>query len=238
MVTENVLFKMALTGYVFQTKEEAEALAEVADKGKTFAWCQRHARRLQCMVMCGYIEKDPAHERHFYNSMMVLSPEGELVCNPRKTFLYETDKVWAKEGDGFKTWYCPWLDKTISFGICMDINPYEFTAAFDAFEFASQVVEHGSDLVLFSCAWCDSDRDATDTYPTLSYWATRLTPIIDALHKRKYPKENCHFLVSNRIGEENGTYFVGASCVMSLKQPKLLKSATRHEETVLRVDIP
>ncbi|KAF1319338.1 Ubiquitin1-specific protease, partial [Globisporangium splendens] len=233
-----MLSEMALTGYVFETKEEAAALAEVSDKGKTFAWCQRHARRLRCMVMCGYIERDAKDEDLLYNAMMVLSPEGELVCNPRKTFLYETDKVWATAGDGFTTWHCSWLNKTISFGICMDINPYEFTAAFDEFEFATQVVSHGSDLVLFSCAWCDFDRDETDTFPTLSYWATRLTPIIDALHTRTYPKPNCHFLVSNRIGEENGTYFVGASCALSLRQPQVLASATRHDEAVLRVEIP
>lgn len=228
---------MAFTGYVFKTKEQAELLAEVAGEGKTFAWCQRHARRLNCMVLCGYIERE-ATNLNFYNAMMVVSPQGELVCNPRKTFLYETDKLWATEGAGFTTWHCPWLAKTISFGICMDINPYEFTAPFEDFEFATQVLEHDSDLVLFSCAWCDHDRDETETYPTLSYWATRLSPITRALKRRTFAKKSCYFLCSNRTGEENGTYFVGASCAISLEEPALLAHASRTEEKLLRVDIP
>ncbi|TYZ53523.1 hypothetical protein PybrP1_008984 [[Pythium] brassicae (nom. inval.)] len=231
---------MAMTGYVFEARAQVELLAEVAGAGATFAWCQRHARRLQCMVLCGYVEKeseDAAHGR-LYNAMMVVSPTGALACNPRKTFLYETDKVWATAGGGFSTWHCPWLDRTISFGICMDINPHEFTAPFSAFEFATQVVAHGSDLVLFSCAWCDHNRDETETYPTLSYWATRLTPIVRALQQREFAKPACFFLCANRVGEENGTHFAGASCAMSLEEPALLAHASRTEECVLRVDIP
>lgn len=235
---------MALTGYVFETRAQVAALAEIAGAGATFAWCQQHARRLRCMVMCGYVEKEAEETEteadgggRLFNSMMVVSPTGELACNPRKTFLYETDKLWATAGAGFSTWHCPWLDKTISFGICMDINPHEFTAPFDAFEFATQVVTHGSDLVLFSCAWCDHDREETETYPTLSYWATRLTPVVRALQRRTFAKRACHFLCANRVGDENGTHFVGASCAMSLEEPALLAHASRTEECVLRVTI-
>ena len=155
-----------------------------------------------------------------------------------QTFLYETDKLWATKGDGFTSWYCPWLDKTISFGICMDINPDNFESPFTKFEYASHVVANASDLVLFACAWCESDPvDTTDTFPTLHYWAARLTPIIEALHRDAYPKDNCVFLCANRIGTENGTFFVGASCAMSLKEPKVLASAARQGETVLVVDL-
>lgn len=232
--------QMALTGYVFETRAHVEPLAEVAGAGETFAWCQRHAQRLHCLVLCGYVEKakDNESDSSLYNAMMVVSPTGELVCNPRKTFLYETDKVWATAGAGFSTWHCPWLDKTISFGICMDINPHEFTAPFDAFEFATHVVAHGSDLVLFACAWCDHDRTETETYPTLSYWATRLTPVVRALQERAFAKPACHFLCANRVGDENGTLFVGASCAMSLEEPAVLAHASRTEECVLRVEIP
>lgn len=229
--------QMALTGYVFKSRAQVEPLAEVAGHGATFAWCQRHAQRLECMVMCGYVERTDDTES-LYNAVMVVSPRGELVCNPRKTFLYEIDKVWATPGAGFTTWHCPWLDVTISFGVCMDINPHEFTAPFEAFEFASNVVAHGSDLVLFACAWCDHDPDETETDGTLSYWAVRLTPITRALRSGAFAKQHCYFLCANRIGEDNGTQFVGASCAMSLREPGLFGSASRVEECVLRVDIP
>ncbi|KAJ0397749.1 hypothetical protein P43SY_005606 [Pythium insidiosum] len=232
-----MLSEMVFTGYVFQRKEDVEGVAEIASKGPTFAWCQAKARRFRCLVTCGYVERDEATAL-LYNSMMVVSPEGELVCNPRKTFLYETDKLWATPGDGFKTWHCPWLDKTIAFGICMDINPDDFEAPFDRFEFATNAAEQRADLVLFACAWCDFEPESDDTMPTVNYWATRLTPIIDALQKDAYGKPSCHFLVSNRIGTENGTFFVGASCVISLKEPELLALAGRREETLLLVNVP
>ncbi|CAI5744726.1 unnamed protein product [Peronospora destructor] len=230
-----MLSEMAFTGYVFRSKAKVAQVAEIAGKGQTFRWCQRHARRLHCMVTCGYVEKEGDL---LYNSMLVVSPDGKVACNPRKTFLYETDKLWATPGKGFCTWYCPWLDKTISFGICMDINPDDFKAPFSAYEFGSHVVEKQSDLVLFACAWNDFEAYDLEPYSTLSYWAHRLSPVIDALAKAEYSKRNCHFLCSNRIGTENGTFFVGASCVLSLKEPAVNAHAGRCTEELLRVEIP
>ncbi|RLN64943.1 hypothetical protein BBJ28_00009896 [Nothophytophthora sp. Chile5] len=219
---------------VAQTADVAK-VAEVAGQGKTFRWCQRQAQRLNCLVTCGYVEEDSGL---LYNSMMVVGPDGALECNPRKTFLYETDKSWATAGDGFLTWHCPWLNKTISFGICMDINPDDFKAPFSAYEFGSHVVTHASDLVLFACAWNDFEPHDVTPYRTLSYWGQRLSPVIDALANDAYGKPNCHFLCANRIGSENGTFFVGASCAMSLKEPAVLAHVGRRTEELLRVEIP
>jgi protein N-terminal amidase len=38
-----------------------------------------------------------------YNSAVVVSPEGEVVGNYRKTFRFETDKNWAREGESADT---------------------------------------------------------------------------------------------------------------------------------------
>uniref|UniRef100_A0AAV1T097 CN hydrolase domain-containing protein n=1 Tax=Peronospora matthiolae TaxID=2874970 RepID=A0AAV1T097_9STRA len=230
-----MLPEMAFTGYMFRNKAEVAEVAEVADEGQTYRWCQHHARRLHCMVTCGYVEKEGDL---MYNSMLVISPAGELVCNPRKTFLYETDKSWATAGKGFCTWHCPWLGKTISFGICMDINPDDFKAPFSAYEFGTHVVENRSDLVLFACAWNDFEAHDIGPGSTLSYWAQRLSPVIDALRKEEYGKRNCYFLCSNRIGIENGTFFSGASCVLSLKEPAVIAHAGRRTEELLRIEIP
>ncbi|KAF4130047.1 Carbon-nitrogen hydrolase [Phytophthora infestans] len=95
------MVKMMFTGYVFDLKADVAQVAEVAGQGDTFHWCQHQALQLHCMVTCGYVEKEG---ELLYNSMMVVNPDGELVCNPRKTFLYETDKSWATAGGGFQTW--------------------------------------------------------------------------------------------------------------------------------------
>ncbi|CAI5709874.1 unnamed protein product [Hyaloperonospora brassicae] len=230
-----MLPEMAFTGYKFHTKAEVAEVAEGNNDGMTYRWCQRHARRLHCMVTCGYVEREGDL---LYNSMLVVSPAGELVCNPRKTFLYETDKPWATAGEGFCTWYCPWLDKTISFGICMDINPDDFKAPFSAYEFGTHVVENQSDLVLFACAWNDFEAHDIEPDSTLTYWMQRLSPVIDALQKDEYGKRNCYFLCSNRIGIEDGTFFCGASCVLSLKEPAVVTHAGRRTEELLRVEVP
>jgi protein N-terminal amidase len=106
---------MAFTGYVFKTKKDVEKVAEIAGNGKTFEWCRTHALKLGCMVICGYVEK--TNDNILYNSMMVISSSGELECNPRKHFLYETDKPWAASGEGFTSCYSPSLKRKISFGM-------------------------------------------------------------------------------------------------------------------------
>jgi len=59
----------------------------------------------------------------------LVNRDGTLLYNYRKHFLYESDEVWAEEGESFKA-----IDlvntegKTFRAGlaICMDINPYKF----------------------------------------------------------------------------------------------------------------
>ncbi|KAF0693881.1 Aste57867_15194 [Aphanomyces stellatus] len=226
-----MLSEMVFTGYCFQDRAEIEPFAEVVSEGPTFAWCADHARRLRCLVACGYVEKT-ADDRNLYNSMMVLSPDGDLVYNYRKTQLYDTDKSWATPGSGFGSWHCPWLHTTLSFGICMDINPNNFEAPFDAYEFASSIVQAKSTLVLFSSAWNDHNPMETDptAMPTLQYWANRLKPVIDSLDDGN---RNCYFICSNRTGIERGTSFVGGSCILSLREPRIIVSASRFEQTLL-----
>ena len=76
-----------------------------------------------------------------YNSQLVVNPEGEFVKSYKKAFLYETDKPWCGEGPGFDTMMLK-LPRSgneikVGHGICMDINPYEFTAPYEDFEFAN-----------------------------------------------------------------------------------------------------
>ncbi|ETV93761.1 hypothetical protein H310_12327 [Aphanomyces invadans] len=227
-----MLSEMAFTGYCFRDREEIEPLAEEPSKGPTFEWCQRHAKRLKCLVACGYVER--GDDCNLYNSMMVLSPAGDLVFNYRKVFLYETDKSWATAGSGFGDWFCPWLGQNLSFGICMDINPCDFEAPYEAYEFASSILAAQSSLVLFSSAWNDHNPLETDpsSLPTIQYWANRLVPVIDEMSKVGTDR-NCYFICSNRTGVERGTSFVGGSCILSLKEPSIVVAANRFEHKVL-----
>ena len=54
-----------------------------------------------------------------YNSAMVVAPNGDVVGNYRKTFRFQTDMNWAREGEGFKYFDLPEpLGRTVV-GICM-----------------------------------------------------------------------------------------------------------------------
>ena len=48
--------------------------------------------------------------------------KGKFLFNYRKTFLYETDYKWAKEGQKFSCFELENIGK-IGIGICMDLNP-------------------------------------------------------------------------------------------------------------------
>ena len=87
---------MALTGYIFKSKQEIEPFLEEAGKGETFEFCKKIALQMNCYVICGYPEKG------FYNSAMVIDRQGTLIENHRKKLLYEADKPWCNAGDCFK----------------------------------------------------------------------------------------------------------------------------------------
>ncbi|KAG0073892.1 Carbon-nitrogen hydrolase, partial [Podila epicladia] len=119
------------------------------------------AKRLNAHVVVGFPEKkkktavegdDQEPDLVYYNSIAFVDPQGQLVTTYAKTFLYYTDENWAEEGPGFKSIEVEGLGK-VGFGICMDVNPYQFKAPFAAFEFSSYHVEHKSTLLLCSMAW-------------------------------------------------------------------------------------
>ena len=133
---------MVFTGYKFLDRTDIDPYTERAGEGPTFEWCSKQAKRLGCWVFCGYPEKVLEGETyHYYNSQVVVNPQGDFVKSYKKHFLYETDESWAEEGPSFDTLdlKIPRLECTIKIGnaICMDINPYEYKADPGLYEFAN-----------------------------------------------------------------------------------------------------
>jgi len=53
-----------------------------------------------------------------YNSSVMVNPQGNVIINYRKHFLYPTDETWAEEGkEGFFAGDVPGIGK-IAMGIC------------------------------------------------------------------------------------------------------------------------
>eukprot|EP01027_Heterolobosea_sp_BB2_P017403 GEZU01024657.1.p1 GENE.GEZU01024657.1~~GEZU01024657.1.p1 ORF type:complete len:243 (-),score=58.44 GEZU01024657.1:137-865(-) len=203
----------------------------------TYEWCIQTAKKYNCFVVAGYpeVEEDT---NNYYNSAVMVSPEGDLVCNYRKTYLYDTDKNWACEGSGFGCIDVKGIGK-VGLGICMDLNPKDFVGF--AYDFAEFNKAHQTKLVLLCANWLDSsrnndddddgdedddDNDEDSSSSTHNYWAIRMRPLLGS---------NCIFAVVNRCGTERGTKFAGSSCVMRLGRPPVLLDALDKKQEALLV---
>ena len=299
-----VLPELAFSGYNFKGKDEiapflepSPALGRTRDlnesafsstnhatkghtEGRSLAWAREWAARLGCCVAVGYPEicsqEGDVTETKAFNSLLVVGPDGQLLANYRKSFLYYTDETWADEGSGF------WqgglslhkdgpsassvanitsnggsatrgenVIKT-SMGICMDINPYRFTAPWDKYEFANQVIFSDSRLAVLSMAWLThASSDSLKEEPlepdmdTLKYWIERFAPLLDR-DAKPIAQDNTSSLddgevllvMANRCGEEDDARYAGSSCVMGVRDGmvKVYDILGKGEEGVLEVD--
>ena len=185
------------------------------------------AQRLSAYVFCGYPE---IAEDGCYNSMQALNPQGELVRNYRKHFLYCVDKTWSKEGPCFDAIDIVIRERSIRAGlaICMDINPYEFTAPYMKMELANYWKKQNIDIGIFCTNWNSPDEmeppESVDE--TIDYWAQRLYPL--------YGGKHIYFCAANRVGyDEARACFVGGSCVLSLNPNQLEANLSTTEENIL-----
>lgn len=113
----------SLPGYNFPSLEAIRPYLEPAGEGPTAKWAKETAKRLKCKVCVGYPEIENAssltleltapsdnksqgagpeskksEEEKYYNSLLVVDENGEVLLNYRKAFLYYTDETWAAEG--------------------------------------------------------------------------------------------------------------------------------------------
>ena len=165
-----------------------------------------------------------------YNSTVTVSPNGQILAHYRKTHLYYTDETWAQESpEGWLSTPLKFAPKTdpekvvqASFGICMDLNPYQFTAPWEAYEFCAHALAKESEILVLSMAWLTRlpehillQQAEEPDLNTLSYWIERLKPLVDgekevivvcANRSGKEPGKN-------PIGEEEGVRYAGSSWV-------------------------
>ncbi|PHH52353.1 Protein N-terminal amidase [Ceratocystis fimbriata CBS 114723] len=239
-----VLPEMAFTGCKFQSRQAIQPLIEPSLSGISSLWARTTALRHDCYVAVGYPEKTDANDvleggPRFYNSLMMVSHDGESVVNYRKPHLYTADEAWAMEGNGF---YGGWIAGMgrVAMGISMDLNPYRFEASWESFEFAHHVLTTDADLVIISMAWITGEDvhswSQTPREPDmdcLSYWIARLEPLIRA--------ETAHeilVVIANRTGIEDDVVYAGTSAVLGFQggEVKLYGLLGRGEKGLLVVD--
>lgn len=181
--------------------------------------------------------------------------------NYHKHFLYYTDDPWAREGESHQRGYFPLpissstatattgtiQEKTATttienipttVGICMDINPYKFTAPYAACEFATHALTSGAKLIIVSMAWLTTlgseEVELLKGKPdmdTFQYWISRFAPFIIRRAKggggtgNSWDGKQVIIVFANRAGEEEGlegkdkAIYAGSSCVVGLRCP-------------------
>jgi len=248
----------ALAGYNFFSLEEIKPYLEPTTSGISTQWAIQAARHYNCHVTIGYPEiatATPTQPSTQYNSTVTISPAGTILNNYRKSFLYYTDETWATEGPGSHEHNLsnPTSPDTpffsgplgdlgnVTLGICMDINPYKFTAAWDAYEFASTALTHKTNLLCVSMAWLchltpeELMRDSSQPdVATIAYWVERFQPIVEARLD-----EPVFVVMANRSGMEKGVCYAGSSTVIKIDKGvvSLFETAGKSDERCLIVDL-
>ncbi|KAF9066467.1 carbon-nitrogen hydrolase [Rhodocollybia butyracea] len=233
--------EMIMSGELqFESARSISPYLEHPKTGPTSQFCSELSERIQCFVFAGYPERlaseelnikahDSQHETEATadsttsqiigaNSAVLYGPDGEWVGHYRKTNLFVTDKTWAKPGTAFATLHLPSPLRTVSFGICNDLNATEgevWRIESGPYELADYAVSQNADTLILLNAWLDSGtekEEETDWY-TLNYWAARLRPLWvgdDVTSEENRSNEATEdgketiVVVCNRTGEENG----------------------------------
>jgi protein N-terminal amidase len=237
-----VLCEMVFTGYAFAKPMTHTLLPylEPTTAGVTTEWAIKTAIKLNCHVVAGYAERSEGEK--LYNSAVFVSPQGEILANYRKHHLYYVDEEWALEGeDGFWTGDVPGLGR-VALGICMDLNPYQFAAAFDKYEFATHCVEKEAEIVLVPMAWNISSLTADiedelkeDDRPeaekrefsafTVEYWLSRVQPFFSRKALPSSPSRSFSASVTDKITSVMGS----PSSETETKDAKLSSEVERRQ---------
>lgn len=221
-----VLPELAFTGYN-HTLASIASLLEPTAKGVSTEWAISTAAKYDCLVTIGYPERctdnctseamaGDGQELLAYNSTVTVDQHGKVLAHYRKTHLYYTDESWAEEGP--EKWLVTDLPfhkhtetevkgRTVlkaAFGICMDLNPHQFTAPWDAYEFCTAAIEGQAQILVLSMAWLSSlpadelkELPLEPDHSTFSYWINRLMPFLET-------DNEVVVVCANRAGEEGG----------------------------------
>jgi N-carbamoylputrescine amidase len=183
-----VLPELSNTGYIFNSREEAFALAEPVPDGPTTQKWIEIAKKHQAYICGGITEKEGPR---LYNSVAVVGPEGHIGTY-RKTHLWNEDKLWFEKGNlGYPVFELPF--GKIGCRICYDIWFPEVTRIY---------VAQGADIICDSSNWVVLDPLQTKEKPTAAYSAQQMS-LMNA----------CYSICADRVGIERDCTFIGNSCI-------------------------
>ncbi len=207
-----VLPELCNTGYVFQTRGEARALAEEIPDGKTTAAWAAIAAQRNIHLVAGITERDG---ELLYNSAVLIGPNG-LVGRYRKVHLWEAEALFFAPGDlGFPVFDTP-LGR-IGCHICYDCWFAE------SFRLAAL---QGAEIVCVPTNWVpipgqDPNREAMANIIVMA--AAHTNSIFVA--------------AADRVGTERGQPFIGQSLIVSHTGWPVAGPASRSDEEIILAQV-
>jgi predicted amidohydrolase len=200
-----VLPEMCTTGLNIQNRAESEIHAETIP-GPTTNLFAKLARRYKVYIVLGLAESDPTTGK-FFNSQVIIGPDGSIGGKYRKIHLFGPDLKWAEIGDlGYQSVDTEW--GKIGMGICCDINYWEFI---------NFLTESQVEILAFSTNWVGDDLP-------FQYWSEMVTGC------------NFYFIAANNWGDDGGFHFSGGSTILA-PNLSVLASAHSTANTVIYADI-
>ena len=209
-----VLPELASSGYTFRSVDEAQAAAEDADGGPTIAALVDGAQASGMHIVCGVDERD-GDCRH--NSAVLLGPSGRLATY-RKLHLFHDEQSWFVPGDGLPVVDLPF--GRVGMIICYDLW---FPEAARALAVA------GADIVAVPTNWVASFKRTV--YDERGYCQGDYVAIATAA------QNGVVMACADRIGEERGLTFLGASIIVGADGWPVAGPAPADTEALLVADV-
>ena len=208
-----VLPELANTGYVFESRAEAFALAEPVPAGpSTQAWIEV-ARRCNTLIVAGIAERDG---ERLYNAAVVVGPTGWLGTY-RKLHLWGDEHLFFEAGDrGLPLFHTPW--GRLGVVICYDgwfPEVYRLLAM------------QGADVVAMPTNWVPMPGQPAGS-PAMANTLAMASAHSNALN----------IVCANRTGTERGQPFIGQSLIVDAQGwPVAGPAAESGEDLVLTAQL-
>jgi N-carbamoylputrescine amidase len=207
-----VLPELSNTGYVFQSRDEAFALAEPVPAGPTVrAWSEVAAKH-KVHLVAGICERDGAK---LFNSAVLIGPNG-YIGTFRKVHLWNEENLYFEPGDlGFPVFHT--AIGRIGMAICYDgWFPETFRLA----------ALQGADIVCVPTNWVPIPGQVEGREAMANILA------MAAAHSN-----SIYIACADRVGTERGQPFEGQSLIVSFTGWPVAGPASRDKEEILVAEV-
>jgi len=207
-----VLPELCNSGYVFQTRDEAFALAEPIPDGPTTAAWLAAAKRHGATIVAGICERQGDA---LYNSAVVVGPDG-YIGTFRKNHLWGEENLFFEPGNlGVPVWRTAF--GRLSVAICYDgwfPETYRLAAL------------QGADILCIPTNWVPMPEQPADF------------PVMANILAMSGAHSNSLFVAAaDRVGVERGQPFLGRSLIVNHTGFPLAGPASADREEIITADI-